>query len=291
LRDKFKYLNLLAQRRVQSDTASFKIRNGKVYTRDDRPVYSAKDIKRVELVVLDSLAEDVSYLRGRIILLDKNVDYGLPVSRKQTVGNLPFGTRVTSHGNKISSGMYWENAWGATDLDLSTIDLHGNRVGWGSMAGYNDEGIIFSGDLTDARNGAMEFMTSQNQDYGLFVNIFSGKIGSEMELVVGTGRTKKHWINKVLIREKHTLNSRDSIIGFVKGKTYIAWAGRLGNSRVSGVNPIVNESKANLWTLQRLLSALGVNFDVDRNPDIEYNYDLSYSSFSFDKLEALFKAA
>lgn len=291
LRDKFKYLNLLAQRRVQSDVASFKIRNGKVHTRADRPVYSLEDISRVEAMVLESLVGDLAHLKRQTVLLDKDVDYGLPVSRKQTVGNLPFGTRVTSDSHEISSGMYWENAWGATDLDLSTIDMDGNRTGWGDMRGYDDIDIIFSGDLTDARNGAMEFMTSRDQEYGLFVNIYAGRTGSKMELVVGSNRTKKQWLDKVLIREKHTLTSRNSIIGFVKGKTFIVWAGRLGNSNVSSTNPIVNESRAELWTLQRLFSAVGVKFAIDRDTKVKYNHDLSYSSFSFDKLEDIFKKA
>lgn len=291
VRDKFRYLNLLAQRRVQSATASFKIRNGKVHTRTDRPIYSLKAISRVETMVLKSLVDDLAHLKGQTILLDKIVDYGLPVSRKQTVGNLPFGTLVTSDSNEISSGMYWENEWGATDLDLSTIDLDGNRVGWGGRAGYNQGNITFSGDLTDARNGAMEFMTSRGEDYGLFVNIYNGKNGSKMELVVGSNRTKNQWLDEVLIREKHTLSSRNSVIGFVRGKTFVVYAGRLGNSRVSGVNPIINESRANLWTLQRLFSILGVKFDVDKIGGTEYNHDLSYNSFSFDKLEDMFKAA
>lgn len=289
LRDKFKYLNLLAQRRVQSDVASFKIRNGKVFTRNDRPVYELAAIDRVEHMVLTSLSSDLAYLKGQTILLDKSVDYGLPVSRKQTVGNLPFGTRVTSHGNEISSGMYWENEWGASDLDLSTLDMDGNRVGWGAYAGYNNHDIVFSGDLTDARKGAMEFMTSRNKNYCLLVNIYAGKPGSKMELIIGANRESKRWISETLIREKHTLASRDSVIGFVRGKTFIVWAGRLGNSRVSGANPIVNESQANLWTLQRLFSILGVKFDVDKDAETEYDHDLNYSSFSFDRLETLFK--
>lgn len=291
LRDKFKYLNLLAQRRVQSKTASFKIRNGKVHTRTDRPVYPLEDISRVEMMVLASLAESLGFLKDKTILLDKNVDYGLPVSRKQTVGNLPFGTQVTSPGNEITSGMYWENDWGARDLDLSTIDMEGNRVGWGEISGYQDDGIIYSGDLTDARNGAMEFMTSRNKDYGLFVNIFSGETGSKMELVVGSNQTKKQWIDEPIIREKHTLNSRGSVIGFVKGKTFVVYAGRLNNRQVSGINPIVNESRADFWTLQRLFSVIGIDFDVDRQDEVVYDHDLSYKSFSFDKLEAVFSTA
>lgn len=292
LRDKFKYLNLLAQRRVQSKTASFKIRNGKVHTHDDRPVYSLDRIAQVEAAVLNNLVGCLSFLSGQNILLDRNVDYGLPISRKQTVGNLPFGTRVTSDGNEISSGMYWENAWGATDLDLSTIDMYGKRVGWGAYSGYDDQNITYSGDITDARDGAMEFMTSQDLDYGLFVNIYAGKNGSEMELVVSSNRARKQqWLDKVLIRERHTLNSRGSVIGFVKGKTFVIYAGRLNKKRVSGDNPIVNESRADFWTIQQLFSAIGVMFDVDKDEGLEYNYDLSYSSFSFDKLEDVFKVA
>lgn len=291
LRDKFNYLNLLAQKRVQSGTASFKIRNGKVHTRTDRPVYPLLDIDRAEKAVLASLAGDLSFLKGKTILLDKSVDYGLPVSRKQTVGNLPFGTEVTSDGNEISSGMYWENAWGARDLDLSTIDLDGNRVGWGMYSGYDGSDITFSGDLTDARDGAMEFMTSRNQDYGLMVNIFSGENGAEMELIVGANsQTRKQWIDQPIIREKHALASRNSLIGFVKGKTFIVYAGRLSNQRVSGDNPIVNESRADFWTLQKLFIALGVNYDVDKQDKVVYDYDLSYRSFSFDNLEEVFSA-
>ncbi len=292
VRDKFKYLNLLARKKLQSQTAAFNIRNGKIHISNDRPVYSLEAISRVEIEVLASLMYDLGHLRDQTILLDKSVDYGLPISRKQTVGNLPFGTKVTSLGNEISSGIYWENDWGATDLDLSTVDMEGNRVGWGGYSGYTNRNIVFSGDLTDARNGAMEFMTSQNEDYGLFVNIFSGKNGSEMELVVGANQTRvttKKWIDEILIREKHTLNSRNSVIGFVKGETFVVYASRLNNSRVSGENPIVNDMRVNRWTLQQLFTAIGVKFDVDKDPEVEYDHDLSYSSFSLDKLEAVFK--
>ncbi len=289
LRDKFKFLNLLAQKRVQSDTDSFKIRNGKVFTRGDRPVYPMHDIDRVEQAVIASLSKDLNHLKGQTILLDANVDYGLPVSRKQTVGNLPFGTRVTSHSNELVAGMYWENAWGATDLDLSTIDMEGNRVGWGGRSGYGHKDITFSGDLVDACEGAMEFMTSRDTDYGLFVNIYAGEPGSKMELMVGENSASRQWISEALIREKHTLRSKDSVIGFVRGKTFIVWAGRLGDARVSGTNPIINESRADLWTIQRLFSTLGVKFDVDRDAEIEYDHDFSYRSFSFDRLEAVFK--
>lgn len=290
LRDKFNFLNVLARKWGRSSTASFRIRNGKVWVCGDRPVYPIYDIDRVEDVVLDALSRDLHHLRKQNILLDKSVDYGLPISRKQTIGNLPFGTKVQSSTGEIASGMYWENAWGATDLDLSTIDEKGSRVGWGSRRGYQDRGILFSGDITHAPDGAMEFMLSSHQTYGLFMNIYVGDNSPKMELVVGEAG-EGQWIKNALVREEHILQSRNSIIGFVKDDTYVVYAGRFNDNRVSSVNPVTNEMAADFWTIQSLFGALSIPFAVDRDPKMEYNYDLSYGSFSFDKLEDLFRTA
>ncbi len=295
VRDKLRYLNLLNQKKLQRISASFKIRNGKVHTSTNRPVHPLATIVGVENQVLLTLSQDLVHLRDKRILLDPNVFYGLPVSRKQTLGNLPFGTRVTVDGGEIAAGMYWENDWGATDLDLSTIDAEGNRVGWGGSSGYIGEDIIFSGDLTDARNGAMEFMVSHGADYGLFVNIYACKVVSAMELVVGSSPSGKGtgnpWIGNPLIREKHKLLSKDSVIGFVKGKTFTVYAGRLGNKIVSSESPIIGELLDTPWTVRMLFLALGMKFDLDRQANVVYDHDLSYSSFSYDKLENMFKAA
>lgn len=289
VRDKFKYLNLLATKRLGNGNVVFKIRNGKVYYRNDMQVYPLDVISRVESMVIDSLAKDLEHLKDTTILLDENVDYGLPTSRKQTLGQLPFGTKVTSTANEISSGIYWENGWGAHDLDLSGINLDGERVGWGSYRGYNDSGIVFSGDVVDAHNGAMEFLTSRTTEYGIVVNIFNGREGSEMELVVGrnTGRTR--WLSETLVRERHKLESRNCLLGFVKGKTFVVYTGRMDNRRVSDTNPTLQAMKTNFWTVHRLLTTLGINFDVEPQDGFKYTHDLSYNSFSFDKLEALFK--
>ncbi len=289
VRDKMKYLNLLARHKVQSPVASFKIRNGKVYTRADRPLHRLAVIKMVENNVLAALYIDLTYLKDKTILLDANVDYGLPVSRKQTLGRLPFGTTVRIDGNEISSGMYWENSWGASDLDLSTIDAKGRRVGWGHRSGFDDKGIVYSGDVVNAHQGAMEFMTSRTADYGLFVNIYTGEPGAKLELVVGSNRnTKEEWLETPLIREKHTLDSRSCLLGFVKGKTFVVYAGRLNDRNISGANPILAESEADFWTLGSLFKALNIQYDVDRQEDLVYDHDLTYNAFSYDKLEEVF---
>lgn len=292
IRDKFKMLNLLEYKSLGHDKDAFVIRNGKIHLKEGRGIHNAASINRVRDMIVKSLAGDLVHLKGKTILLDSSVDYGLPISRKQTLGQLPFGTAVTVDG-RISSGIYWHNDGGAYDLDLSTIDESGNRTGWASLAGYSKKAVVtFSGDVTDARNGAMEFMTSSGADYGLFVNIYRGNPNSEFELVIGSDNKKKdRWMSDVKVREKSKLVGRGSIIGFVKNDKFVVYQGMLNSNHWSGNDKsraIVARGNANFWTVTKLLNAAGINFEVDKRDGVVYDYDLTYSSFSFDKLEDLF---
>jgi hypothetical protein len=288
IRDKFKFLNLLEYKKMRSTMDAFIIRNGKIHLEEGRKVHDLSMIEKVKNMVLKSLEEDFLNLKDKTILLDNNVDYGLPVSRKQTIGNLPFGTEVHVKNAKISSGVYWRNDWGATDLDLSTIDYTGKRTGWGSYSGYDKTNpVTFSGDMTSAYDGAMEFMTSNNVDYGLFVNIYSGSTGAGFELVVGENG-KDRWIQNTIIREKDNLKSRGNVIGFVKNDKFIVYQGRLSSNYISGDKKsevIVKRGASEWWTVKRLFDSIGIKYSLDKEENVSYDYDLSYESFSYDKLE------
>ena len=291
IRDKFKYLNLLEYKKLRSSADAFVIRNGKIHLEEGRKVYDLSKIEQVKNMVLKNLAEDFQHLKNKTILLDKNVDYGLPVSRKQTIGNLPFGTEVVVGKNaKISSGVYWRDEWGASDLDLSTIDNDGNRTGWGSYAGYDKKNpVTFSGDMTSAYDGAMEFMTSTNVDYGLFVNIYSGQTGAGFELVVGENGKDK-WIVNTIIREKDVLKSRGNVIGFVKNNKFVVYQGRLNNDALSEnkkSGAIAKRGSSDFMTVKKVFDSIGIKYSLDKEENVDYDYDLRYESFSYDKLENL----
>lgn len=292
LRDKFKMLNLLEYKKLGNDTDAFIIRNGKIHLESGRRFDNVGRINQIRDMILASLNKDLASLRDRVILLDPSVDYGLPISRKQTIGNLPFGTAVTVN-DRISSGIYWHNNGGASDLDLSTIDSDGIRTGWASLNGYSKTAkVTFSGDVTDARDGAMEFMTSREINYGLFVNIFRGNTNSEFELVVGDD-SKDRWITNTKIREKSKLTGRGSIIGFVKNNQFIVYQGLLNNDRWSSNDKsraVVARGASEFWTVGKLLTALAIQFDTKKKDDVKYDFDLSYASFSFDRLEELFNS-
>ena len=298
VRDKLKYLNLLRYKATQQTIDAFLIRNGKIHIEPFRKVYSQVDVMRVEERVLKSLGDDLAPLKGMKILMDSNVDYGLPVSRKQSLGHLPYGTIVKTNSNEaISCGIFWSNDGGANDLDLSTIDKDGGRTGWGQMSGYDSKDVIFSGDITNAPKGAMEFMTSTESSYGLFVNIFSGKIGSKASVVVGNiNYEDSKWIKYPIIQEEFILDSKNCVLGFVKGTSLTIYGGQIGGSRASfGGDLSKNAAMAargmyDFWTLKDLLDILDVSFEVDslyKDDAKQYDYDLRYQGISFDKLESL----
>lgn len=296
LRDKFKLLNLIEYKKQGLTTDAFVVRNGKVHIEPNRKVWSKAELDKIAGVILDGLRRDLDKLRGKSFLLDKNVHYGLPISRKQSIGSLPFGTTVCIDGNRISAGVYWHNDGGARDLDLSTIDNNGRRTGWGMYSGYarGDNAVTFSGDVTSAHDGAMEFMTSKVSDaglmYGLFVNIFNGEIGAKMQLVVGEN-TGDRWISNPVLREEHSLTSRGNVLGFVKGGKFVVYTCRLNDDRwsINGKSKaIVARGLADFWTVNDLFDALGIKYDLDRAPNKVYDHDLTYTSFSADKLEAVF---
>lgn len=290
IRDKFKMLNLVEYKLMGNDTDAFVIRNGKVHLESGRAVYDQDALKSVRGMILFSLETDLAHLVGKNILLDATVDYGLPISRKQSIGNLPYGTTVTVNNGRISSGVYWHDDWGARDLDLSTIDSSGHRTGWGAWSGYSKTNpVTFSGDMTSAHKGAMEFMTSTGVDYGLFVNIFSGAPGAGFELVVGRDG-KDRWIDDVVIREKSQLDSRGNVIGFVKNNKFVVYQGRLNDNRWSVDNKasaVVARGTSEFWTVSKLLDALNINYVLDKQADVSYDYDMTYAGFSYDKLENL----
>jgi len=125
----------------------------------------------------------LKHLKGKEFYIPENVTYALPATEKQFVGNIPSGTYVTIPDNMIF-GVYWENQpvdpkhksardegyesyYGnhdthngkrRIDLDLHSMALNAGHVGWNSSYRSDDSSVLFSGDITDAPNGATELL-------------------------------------------------------------------------------------------------------------------------------------
>ena len=155
LRDKFRFLNLIEYRMLGLTYDTFVIRNGKVWSEHNRTVANIHRLRELRAGVLDSLTGDLRHLHRQRVLLDGHVDYGLPISRKQAMGNLPYGTRVTGTEAQLSAGIYWRNQGtgyeSSVDLDLSAIDDTGQRTGWGlgALGSYQGADGVGSRGSTD----------------------------------------------------------------------------------------------------------------------------------------------
>jgi len=265
-------LNYLRQSQVDSYKV-YQIRNGKSFTKEAIVQNSAstkEDLKAKESYLLQVMKERFD-LTSQFFHIPEEVLYALPTSEKSFVGNIPTGTKFTST-EPIAAGVYWENSGGARDLDLSAVGLT-SKVGWN--ASYQDTGLLYSGDMTDARNGAVEYMymTRELDDTFLLMNnVYSGKTNSEYKIIIGKGPNlaDKHMMQpkNVWIQVDAVTVSRQTLIGVLtpedRGTSFLILNGGTGNQSVSGsskLNAITREAivdrAQNSFSLNELLTTLG----------------------------------
>jgi len=100
----------------------------------------------------------------RPLVVDPEVlDVALPLSGKAAEGGfavLPRGSRASVSGELLRFFMYWRQTSRRTDYDLSVLllDDEFHTAGQVSWTNYRHDGVVYSGDITDATNGATEFI-------------------------------------------------------------------------------------------------------------------------------------
>lgn len=171
-----------------SDTFTYHIRSGVTHS-EYTPAKNKSVLKANYAVLVSYIKNRFSFLKDKKVYIPSFIEYGLPTSEKQFVGNIPLGTKVYAENPVV--GCYWENAWGCRDLDISAQDIDGRRTGWNSY--YKSNGLNYSGDMTNAPTGAIEYMYAQAGYEGrniLSVNAFSlyncGMSNYHYKIVVGS---------------------------------------------------------------------------------------------------------
>ena len=162
----------------------YQIRNGKSWTQHKDKDYDT-DVLKENITTLTSFIKENMNLQGTKVFIPDNIEYTVPTSEKTFVGSIPKGTKIYS--DRFVVGVYWENDWGARDLDLSSINCNG-KVGWNSGFGQGDNNILYSGDMTDATNGAIEYLRFKKLTLPTLVNnnIFAGEVGCQYKIVLCT---------------------------------------------------------------------------------------------------------
>ncbi|MFG3514326.1 MULTISPECIES: TerD family protein [Streptomyces] len=159
-------------------------------TPDDRRPVPAADRDRL-IAALDTELRRRLPAPDRVLLGPDVLDVALPLSGRATaagLGVLPRGSVSAVDGERLRFFVYWKETEDRTDYDLSALLLHSDYStdSWLSYTSLRAVGGVHSGDVTEAPDGASEFIDlSLDRVRGTFivpqVNIFSGESFEEAE--------------------------------------------------------------------------------------------------------------
>ena len=293
----FKALSACYNRMNGQDTFLYKIRNGKSFVKENTH----------KSVVTDNYNQILNYMKNRFplagkkIFIPEDVTYGLPTSEKMFVGNIPTGTKF--YGNKLAVGIYWENKWGANDLDLSGQDVDG-KIGWDARYRDDNSNIMYSGDITDAPYGAVEYLYARKGLKNPVLvknNVFNGEDTCGYKIIVGKGdRIDKKYMmdpNKLFVEAKCQSVQKQTILGIMipegTRQSFVLLNFGAGHTRVSGESEIatlatkaLEQEWSNPLSLNVLLKELGAKRVKDaKNSDI----NLSLNTLEKDSFTKIFK--
>lgn len=141
----------------------FANRNGRAWTAPDARSPLGKEALASVLHVLDEEITRRLPDPGNLIVDPEALDVALPLSGRAAapgLGVLPRGSMSPVNGELLRFFVYWRQAEQRTDYDLSALMLdasYGNseHISWTS---YRNGFAEYSGDITDARDGATEFI-------------------------------------------------------------------------------------------------------------------------------------
>ena len=262
-----------------SDERIFNIRNGKVYI-TTRTV-NKKNVGWLQATCINQLSENLDgKLKGKTFFIPDGVSYAAPISEKQMLGNIPFGTTMNADpdGEGLCVSIAWDNYCGEqTDIDLH-LNSSTKSYGWNSSYRSDDRDVMYSGDMTDATHGATETFRIANTGTDTFiasVNLYShggdGKVPFKVFLS-NADDFKDRDDGMVDISKALTTpidlrfdgeTCRDMTIGYVNGTTFTVYGGNLGHSIVpkrdlyaDALKAIVNRCKS-MMTIAEIIEMSG----------------------------------
>ena len=293
---KIRLLNALNTRINKADAFLYRVRNGKSFSKEKGTNLKIKYYKKMFDLVYADLVESMD-VKGKKIKYPENIDYALPSSEKMFLSNIPIGTRISDE--KLVSGVYWENEWGARDLDLSALSLEG-KIGWNTV--YKGQGLMYSGDVTSAPYGATELLYSTGKIPSPALsklNIYSGEVGCKFKIIIGNAsKVSKNYMfnpNELVLEVETETKSRQQIVGITiptdKGLDFILINTGFGNISVSGNSSHSENARNALYyqfskpvSFRRLLIDAGAEIVADS----EFDIDLMPQNLQKDSLINLF---
>jgi hypothetical protein len=299
----FKALSACYSRKEGQNTFVYRIRNGKSFV-SESDVSVNVCAKNYQFIL--------KYLKKRLngkdktVFIPENVSYALPTSEKLFVGNIPTGTKF--YGKSLAAGIYWENKWGANDLDLSGLGVFG-KIGWNSNYYTDDFSLAYSGDITDAQNGAVEYLLAgkktEIEPTLVMNNVYYGENDAGYKIVVGRGDkiSRKYMMNpnKVMAEVKCQSVQKSTVLGMMMSegdgvKSFTILNFGAGQARVSGDNEVsamATQALYQQWkdplSLNTVLKECGFTVVNEKIDEVELFADLSIDSLTKSTFIDLFK--
>jgi hypothetical protein len=193
----------------------YRIRNGKSYAKTKS--YSPKNNSAFPILI-DELK---SRIKNKKLYIPKHVDYAVPVSEKMYTGSIPKNTKISAsykEGENLLIGVYWQSDY-HSDLDLSAISTN-EKIGWNRS--WNNESLMYSGDITSAYKGASEWLYCKQIQYPYLVNLnaFNCPEKQKYKLIIGYSKDKidhNYMIdpNNILFQTECEMDQKQKIIGMI----------------------------------------------------------------------------
>lgn len=173
-------LNSLRYRLSEDKTvisSVYTIRNSKIFVRDIKGVQTStyrNALKSVYDLIYAYLVDKIkNNLDGKTIYIPNNMVYMLPTSEKRFLNNIPEGSYITIDRQDAVIGINWYNLnHERVDLDLK-LQNKGESYGWNTSWRSENSDFYFSGDITDALNGATEvfYIGNKCSDKSFFMTL------------------------------------------------------------------------------------------------------------------------
>lgn len=230
--------------RLETSTRIYHIRNGKYFCKSES--YSSDALKSFELTA--KIIKSVVSIRVQQNLKNMDlsvcagvIDIAVPTSQKNFIGKISYGSRINIP-DTATVGIYWENTEKRVDLDLSATNQY-EKIGWNTS--HRNQSVSYSGDMTDAVNGATESLLFKNTNipYTVRVNNFTGG-KNEFKLWVSNttiplGKNKS-CADSDIIASANLEVDNEQMLGLVSGGqfTFCKLSEVSGLSAVSGLSKI-----------------------------------------------------
>ncbi|WP_284464291.1 hypothetical protein [Chryseobacterium sp.] len=293
----FKALSACYLRMYGQDTFVYRVRNGKSWVKTGKN----SSVNEMNFEFILTYLKSRFDLSGKSFYFPENVEFGLPTSEKMFVGNIPTGTRFS--GEKLAVGIYWEDAWGAYDLDLSALNI-GGKTGWNAAYNQENGNLMYSGDMTSAPNGAVEYLYANrglNVPTLIMNNVYGGSAECGYKIVIGKGDviSRDYMMNPNHLFAEIRCNSvqRQTILGMLlpKGEkqTFVLLNFGAGHSHVSGNTEIAVMATNALYqqwyepiSFNDLVQELGATVTTEKS---EADLNFSLESLEKDSFIRIFK--